>query len=844
MILNTEINDTFTIGEAETKDFSINVNKLGNLFDILRNRMYKNPLSSVIREIASNAWDANVDNNITDPIEIEFKEKNEWVGLEDTLTIKDKGKGMSKNFVLELYSSYLYSSKDTENKLMGGFGIGSKSPFAISSNFRIKTTVKEEDKTYIYNYVAFIDPSGIGKVALNAITDGTGRETGTEIIIPLTEYLTKQSIKLDSYSFTTEVKEGLTYLLFPYTLNLSRVTEKPSSLIEGNGIDIILYSENRYHYRANFLGVLINKTILYDYKLDEEQLKLLRQIDTHREKKNQSTQCYGLAINFEIGELDIIPSREELANTPRNKEAISKRLKELKAKTRGVRGEANQLLTNLHLLSTDPEHNLLRRRNSIVLASPELLSQLLQIDTHLDLSELPKEQLTINKFIKASRMLENLKELKKDIGLKRKKERGYYGAEEFYDILTSYMWVNRRPDHKDIEVIAFPTKINAAHETLWYSEDSKKRITFIKGKYKNKTLYEVIQEAEVEKREVLFIAVFTNYEVLLEENVIYQTEEIYKEPKYKPAQESVKLIHMDNSRKWRNKEWSTEFIQNFTQSNIQYADSEINMKSIDENIIVNLHRLQNSYEMIVITNSGFKEYKKHTAKIPLHTYIETNKKDIVYWQIAYSLISKSIMSVLYNVIYEVLRIMDSKVLKDNQYKTTDITQWEEVKEILPIKLTKETEDLIQLNIRLRQENISKKAWDWSLNDLKINSRLEYTYMSQEAVNIIKDDQFSNGSYSKFNHINTSMLELYNTYITTLTPDQLSTINILKKIEKKYSNVTSILTAGVTANYPLSDELTKRYDSTLSTLLNILYIIDLVAKEEPLNLEVQENLTIE
>jgi hypothetical protein len=111
--------------------FSIATNS--KAFEILSRQVYSDPVAAVIREITCNAADAH---KLTGrPIsDIEIKLPNIF---EPEFYVRDYGPGLSVADVCGLYTTYFASTKDQSNDMIGGFGIGSKSPFAVSDQFTI-----------------------------------------------------------------------------------------------------------------------------------------------------------------------------------------------------------------------------------------------------------------------------------------------------------------------------------------------------------------------------------------------------------------------------------------------------------------------------------------------------------------------------------------------------------------------------------------------------------------------------------------------------------------------------------------------------------------------------------
>jgi hypothetical protein len=163
-----------TSGTLDEKFFG--VADQGMIFDILRSKLYSNPILAVCREISCNARDAHREVGKFDvPIHIHLP-----FGLEPVYKIRDEGLGISPDRMENVFINYTASTKRNDNVFCGGFGLGCKTPFSVSDQFTIET-IHEGIK---YNYVCFIDETKIGKLALlNKVP--TDQPSGTEISIPV-----------------------------------------------------------------------------------------------------------------------------------------------------------------------------------------------------------------------------------------------------------------------------------------------------------------------------------------------------------------------------------------------------------------------------------------------------------------------------------------------------------------------------------------------------------------------------------------------------------------------------------------------------------------------------------
>lgn len=143
-------------GDMQEHFFSIK--DQGMIFDILRSKMYSNPILAICREITCNARDAHREVGTPEvPVHIHLP-----VGLEPTWSVKDFGPGISPDRMLNIFIQYTASTKRDDNTQTGGFGLGAKTPFSYSDSFAV-TTVVDGIK---YSYACSIDDTKVGKLLL------------------------------------------------------------------------------------------------------------------------------------------------------------------------------------------------------------------------------------------------------------------------------------------------------------------------------------------------------------------------------------------------------------------------------------------------------------------------------------------------------------------------------------------------------------------------------------------------------------------------------------------------------------------------------------------------------
>ena len=173
-----QVKDKFTV-EATTMTksaFGIKEKNMPRLAKFFRSGIYKNKMLAVIREYSTNAYDAHVDNGIKDtPIQVYLPNY-----LEPVFKVRDFGKGLSEDEVLDIYTSYGESTKSESNDFNGTFGLGSKSAFAYSDSFTVISYHGGMKRTFI----AYDEEDG--KAVMTKVHECPSDEpTGIEIVVEI-----------------------------------------------------------------------------------------------------------------------------------------------------------------------------------------------------------------------------------------------------------------------------------------------------------------------------------------------------------------------------------------------------------------------------------------------------------------------------------------------------------------------------------------------------------------------------------------------------------------------------------------------------------------------------------
>lgn len=111
---------------------SIDESATAHIMDILT-KMYSDPLSAVIREYSTNAWDAHVMAGNDDlPIDVTLPSATNPV-----FKVHDQGIGLDADDIAEIYSRYGASTKRETNSAQGMLGIGCKSALSYTDQFTL-----------------------------------------------------------------------------------------------------------------------------------------------------------------------------------------------------------------------------------------------------------------------------------------------------------------------------------------------------------------------------------------------------------------------------------------------------------------------------------------------------------------------------------------------------------------------------------------------------------------------------------------------------------------------------------------------------------------------------------
>lgn len=268
-------------------------------FRILSSSLYKDKIGAILRELSANAYDAHIAAKCPDlPFDLHLPTE-----LEPFLSIRDYGKGLCHDDVMELYTTYFESTKTDSNDYVGALGLGSKSPFSYVRSF----TVVSRHSGMEITYDAVIGADGLPTIARRASYPMNSYDpTGLEVIVPVKS-------TSDAREFIS--KAPAVYAYYPVRPNLTGAKiafTDHKVVLEGQGYRVT----DRHSSARAVMGVVaypISLAGLYP-EIKDAPAKIVQAVRG------------SLDIDFPMGALDITAGREELSYDPETIAALISRL--------------------------------------------------------------------------------------------------------------------------------------------------------------------------------------------------------------------------------------------------------------------------------------------------------------------------------------------------------------------------------------------------------------------------------------------------------------------------------------------------------------------------------------
>lgn len=297
--------DNFTGAKSA---FTIEANSAA--FKILTDKLYQYPIRAIVRELSSNAIDANIAAG-KEPGNFTIKVPSY---SDNTFAIIDSGTGMSYDDIMNVYTSFFSSTKSGSNDQTGMFGLGSKTPFAYTKSFTIEST-KDGEKNI---FSAFTNDAGTPSVThiMKVPSAGNGTKISFSVedvdivsfwkeIIYCIPAMPKVPTLVDYSDFEKFVKSyKITYA--EEWADLYTFLEFWNTSFKGSELP-------SHNMTSSFARVNLEMgNVIYNVKVEDSQL--LSMIDVLNINK--------VMLHADIGKVSITPNREELQYDEKTNEYI------------------------------------------------------------------------------------------------------------------------------------------------------------------------------------------------------------------------------------------------------------------------------------------------------------------------------------------------------------------------------------------------------------------------------------------------------------------------------------------------------------------------------------------
>lgn len=304
MAIMNQVRDTVETDITDGVGFSYSKEGSAKLFMMMSDYLYSDKEYAVISELGANAYDAHAMVGKQDvPFSVFLP-----TALSNEFCVRDYGPGMSEEDVYRFLTQYGETSKSGSNDQVGFWGIGSKSPAAVSDTWSVISYHGGKKM----HFEVFITEQGIP--TLKKIFETVSEETGLEIRIPLaqTNYNTWKAACVKAFTY---------YKVKP-KLNIE-VSYPLVKYVDGVGSDLWSFRKDQYGYNTPHIITTMRR-----YSIDLNKIVTGLLADDVIVKQGIASKFFQrLDMTFDIGQIDLNISREQIQYTPKTVSAIRDRLR-------------------------------------------------------------------------------------------------------------------------------------------------------------------------------------------------------------------------------------------------------------------------------------------------------------------------------------------------------------------------------------------------------------------------------------------------------------------------------------------------------------------------------------
>lgn len=311
MRLHFETPEVETTEPLASQQMGIREQDMHIVLDLLRNKLYRDPIKACVREYLCNARDAHRETGTPDkPVRVILPTE-----MSRQIEIKDEGPGISPRRMGDIFLNYGASTKRRDNSQQGCFGLGSKSGLSISNQLSVVSTYNGVKR----HYRVYIDETKIGRCDL-VNEEQTTEHSGTTIILPVKAG--------DEHKFANAVVQATRHWkVRPDVLNMPAAVTFPNDpepvLSEPDSWSLAALENVPYGYNADKVLAIVDGI---PYPVTAEDMSFNRGTDDWKMNlMNKRLNMY-----FNTGEISLVPSRDSILFDERTIKTINRRLEKVR----------------------------------------------------------------------------------------------------------------------------------------------------------------------------------------------------------------------------------------------------------------------------------------------------------------------------------------------------------------------------------------------------------------------------------------------------------------------------------------------------------------------------------
>lgn len=264
------------------------------MYSVMIDKMYKDKTGAIMRELACNALDAHVDAGCPDkPFDIHMPS---W--LDKTFHIRDYGTGIPHAEFQKIYTNIGASTKESDDGQIGGYGLGSKTPFTVVDTFLVENWCGGVKTTWAcFKSSGFPQVSEVGREDSN---EPCGLKVSFAFADDLADDFKASLIKQLKFFTVKPVLTGDSQANWPVVPDYT-------------GKDYFYYKDLSNRYGNGGASVLMG-TVSYPFSPEDVGIGY----GSHLKKLFEQPLC----VVAPIGAVDVPPSRESLEMTAKTKEYV------------------------------------------------------------------------------------------------------------------------------------------------------------------------------------------------------------------------------------------------------------------------------------------------------------------------------------------------------------------------------------------------------------------------------------------------------------------------------------------------------------------------------------------